>query len=314
MNLTRYLATHRPEVILAVLSLSSLISLFTGTSSSFIQRGLSRVVSISGYPVLVARTAVEEAFHYAFDSVASYNALRKDSESLRGVQTRLQTVLAVEEELAAENRRLRSMLDFAQSEPRLTQVPARVIGSFRGMLTINRGRVHGIQPRMAVITERGVVGMVTDVQDLSASVATVHHRDCRIPGMVHRNRIRAYDGVVKANGTDYNYICSMDFIDMKNDVRPGDIVVTSPESQFFPAGLPVGTVTVVRETGGALWRYVELEPAVDPYVLDEVFVVMRYVPEEEFFTGPGTQDAYRSATSLAPSLPDDRPIQERFAP
>ena len=39
-----------------------------------------------------------------------------------------------------------------------------------------------------------------------------------------------YDGVVKANGTDYNYICTMDFIDMKNDVRQGDIVVTSPEN------------------------------------------------------------------------------------
>ena len=314
MNLTRYLATHRPEVILAVLSLSSLLSLFMGTSSSFIQRGLSRAVSISGYPVLVARTAVEEAFHYAFDSLSSYNELREDSESLRVVQTRLQTALAVEEELAAENRRLRSMLDFARAEPRLTQVPARVIGSFRGMLTIDRGRVHGIRPRLAVITEQGVVGMITEVHDFTASVATVHHRDCRIPAMVHRNRIRAYDGVVKANGTDYNYTCSMDFIDMKYDVRQGDIVVTSPESQFFPAGLPVGTVTVVRETGGALWRWAEVEPAVDPYVLDEVFVVMRYVPEEEFFTGPGTQDAYRSATSLAPALPDDRPIQERFAP
>lgn len=314
MNLTRYLTTHRPEVILAVLSILSLTSLFTGTSSTFIQRGLSRVVSITGYPVLVARTAAEEAFQYTFDFVSSYDALREDSENLRGVQTRLQTTLASEEEIAAENRRLRSMLNFARSEPRLTQVPARVIGSLRGMLTIDRGRVHGIQPRMAVITERGVVGMVTDVQDLISSVATVHHRDCRIPAMVHRNRIRAYDGVVKANGTDYNYICTMDFIDMKNDVRQGDIVVTSPESQFFPAGLPVGTVTVVHETGGALWRWAEVEPAVDPYVLDEVFVVTRYVPEEEFFTGPGTQDSYRTATSLAPAQPDDRTIQERFAP
>lgn len=314
MNLTRYLATHRPEAILTVLSVLSLISLFTGTSSTRIHDFLSRVVSITGYPVLVARTAAEEAFKYTFDFVSSYNALREDSETLLDVQTRLQSVLASEEEIAAENRRLRSMLNFARSEPRVTQVPARVIESLRGMLTIDRGRVHGIQPRMAVITERGVVGMVTEVHDFTASVASVHHRDCRIPAMVHRNRIRAYDGVVKANGTDYNYICTMDFIDMKNDVRQGDIVVTSPESQFFPAGLPVGTVTVVHETGGALWRWAEVEPAVDPYVLDEVFVVMRYIPEEEFFTGPGTQDAYRTATSVAPTLPDDRTIQERFAP
>lgn len=313
MNLTRYLAAHRPEVILAVLSVLSLISLFTGTSSTIIHNFLSRVVSITGYPVLVARTAVEEAFHYTFDFVWSYNALRRDSELLRETHANYQITLAREEELAAENRRLRGMLDFARAEPRLTQVPARVLESLRGMITIDRGRAHGIEPRMAVITEAGVVGMVTEVYDFSAAVATLHHRDCRIAAMVHRNRVRAYDGVVKANGTDYNYICTMDFIDMKNDVRPGDIVVTSPES-LFPAGLPVGTVSVVHETGGALWRWAEIEPAVDPYVLDEVFVVKRYVPEQEFFTGSAAPDAYRTATSLAPALPDDRTIQERFAP
>ena len=214
MNFTRYLATHRPETILAVLSVFSLISLFTGTSSTRIHDFLSRIVSITGYPVLVARTAVEEGFKYTFDFVSSYNALREDSETLRSTKTRLQTVLASEEEIAAENRRLRSMLDFARSEPRLTQEPARVIESLRGMLTIDRGRVHGIQPRMAVITEQGVVGMVTEVHDFTSGVATLHHRDCRIPAMVYRNRIRAYDGVVKANGTDYNYICTMEFIDM----------------------------------------------------------------------------------------------------
>lgn len=313
MNLTRYLAANRPEVILAVLSVMSLVSLFTGTSSTIIHNVLARAVSITGYPVLVARTAIEEAFHYTFDFVWSYNKLREDSEALQGARASLQLALAREEELAAENRRLRSMLDFARAEPRLTQTPARVLESLRGMLTIDRGRAHGIEPRMAVITEQGVVGMVTEVYDFSAAVATLHHRDCRIAAMVHRNRIRAYDGVVKANGTDYNYVCSMDFIDMKNDVRPGDIVVTSPES-LFPAGLPVGTVSVVHETGGALWRWAEIEPAVDPYVLDEVFVVRRYVPDQEFFTGSGTPDAYRAATSLAPSLPDDRTIQERFAP
>lgn len=313
MNLTRYLAAHRPEVILAVLSVLSLVSLFTGTSSTIIHNFLARVVSITGYPVLVARTAVEEAFHYTFDFVWSYNALRRDSESLRETHANYQITLAREEELAAENRRLRGMLDFARSEPRLTQVPARVLESLRGMITIDRGRAHGIEPRMAVITEAGVVGMVTEVYDFSAAVATLHHRDCRIAAMVHRNRVRAYDGVVKANGTDYNYICTMDFIDMKNDVRPGDIVVTSPES-LFPAGLPVGTVSVVHETGGALWRWAEIEPAVDPYVLDEVFVVKRYVPEQEFFTGSAAPDTYRTATSLAPALPDDRTIQERFAP
>jgi len=313
VNLGRFISEHRPEVILALLSLLSLASLASGTSSSLIHRGLARAVTITAYPVLKARTAIEEGAKYSFDFVWNYNAVRQENEQSRAVRAQLQVLQAGYEELAAENRRIRGMLNFARAEDQFTLVPAKVIGNLRDMLTIDRGRVHGIEPRMGVITHDGVVGMVTEVQDLSASVATLHHRDCRVAAMVYRNRVRAYDGVVKANGTDYNYICTMDFIDMKNDVRKGDILVTNPES-LFPAGLPVGTVSVVHETGGALWRWAEVEPAVDPYVLDEVFVVTRHVPEEEYFTGSGRQDTYRPAMSLAPELPDERSIQERFAP
>lgn len=313
MNLTRYISEHRPEFILAVLSFLSLVSLASGTSSTIIRSALSSAVSWTGYPILYARAELEEAATYSFDFLWNYNALREENEAYRRVQTELQVIQARKEELAAENRRLRGMLNFARSEDRLTLMPARVIGNLRGMLTIDAGGLHGIEPRMGVITADGVVGMITEVDDLTASVATLHHRDCRVAAMVYRNRVRAYDGVVKANGTDYNYICTMDFIDMKNDVRPGDILVTNPES-LFPAGLHVGKVSVVHETGGALWRWAEVEPAVDPYVLDEVFVVTRYVPEEEYFTGSGRQDTYRQAMSMAPKVPDDRTIQERFAP
>jgi len=313
VNLGRFISEHRPEVILAVLSLLSLASLVSGTSSAIIHHGLARVVSITAYPVLKARTGIEEAAKYSFDFVWNYNALRRENEQNRVVQTELQVIQDRERELAAENRRLRSMLNFARSEDRLTLVPAQVMENLRGMLTIDLGRVHGIKPRMGVITRDGVVGMITEVQDYTSYVATLHHRDCRVAAMVYRNRVRAYDGVVKANGTDYNYICTMDFIDMKNDVRKGDMLVTNPES-LFPAGLRVGIVSVVHETGGALWRWAEVEPYVDPYVLDEVFVVTRYVPDEAYFTGSGRQDTYRSAMSMAPEQPDERSIQERFAP
>jgi len=311
--ITRFIATHRAEVILTALSFLSLASLLSGTSSTIIERALVRVVSLSSYPFLAARATVKDAASYSVDYVWRYDDLRTKSEENKALRTQLQTILAREEELAAENRRLRDVLNFARAENRLTQTPVRILENLRGMLTIDRGRVHGIERRMAVIAEGGVVGMVTEVHDFTASVATLHHRDCRIAGMVHRNRVRAYDGVVKANGTDYNYVCSMDFIDMKNEVRPGDLVVTSPES-VFPAGIPIGTVTVVHETGGALWRWAEIEPAVDPYSLDEAMVVTRYIPDATILAAGVERDTYREATSRAPAMPDERTIQERLAP
>jgi len=69
------------------------------------------------------------------------------------------------------------------------------------------------------------------------------------------------------------------------------------------------TKPAARSGGGPRWS-----PPWTPSVLDEVFVVTRHVPEEEYFTGSGRQDTYRPAMSLAPELPDERSIQERFAP
>ena len=135
------MAEHRAEVTLATLSFLSLASLLSGTSSSIIQRGLTRVVSVTGYPFKIMRTNLEEAANYSFDFVWRYNDLREENEGNKELRARLQATLAHDEELAAENRRLRDMIDFARSEPRLSQMPVRIIEYLRGMLTFDQGRV-----------------------------------------------------------------------------------------------------------------------------------------------------------------------------
>ena len=138
--------------------------------------------------------------------------------------------------------------------------------------------------------------------------------------MVLRNRLRAYDGIIHASGSDFSQLCTMEYIDMKEDVRSGDWVVTSPESQF-PAGLPIGRIRNVR-SGAGLWKSAEVEPLVNPYRLDAVFIITHAVEGAEYVAGPpvalraeargdGDEEA---GLSLAPEMPDMRPLQERFAP
>ena len=195
--------------------------------------------------------------------------------------------------------------------------PAAILETYKGMLRIDRGSRHGVRPATCVVGPQGVVGVVTETADFTSTVATLHHVDCRIGAMVLRNRVRAYDGVVQANGSDFNRICTMEYIDMKEDIRPGDVVVTSPES-LFPPGLLIGRIGAVHDAG-ALWKSAEVMPAVDPYAVDEVFLIRRAVddpeyvggPEGDFLDLPPPPDA---ASSQAPETPDTRPLQERYAP
>jgi len=320
MNAGRILSEYRPLVVLVVLSALSFFSLLTGTEGTFIHHGISRIVNVTSYPFLKLRHVTVSVPSDAYHFVVGYKAVYKENEELTHELVELKNHEALLHHLSLENDRLRSMLGFISKQPRFTLKPAIVLESYRGMLRIDVGAGAGIKPSMGIITKDGVVGVVTEVADFTSTVATLHHTDCRVGAMVLRNQLRAYDGVVQASGSDFSYLCAMEYIDMKNEVRIGDVIVTSPESQF-PSGIVIGRITAVR-SGEGLWKSAEISPAVDPYRLDEVMVIMRAVDESESVAGasvalqlessPATD--VTSGDSSATESPDMRSLQERYAP
>lgn len=315
MNPGRMLSEHRPLAILIMLTACSIFSLITGTESSFLHQGLSRAVSLAAYPFLKVRQATTSGASRVYAFVADHNRVYVENERLVRETAALRERTAALAQLELENQRLRDLLGYVRTQPRLSLKPAAVLESYKGMLRIEGGTASGIEVSMGVITHEGVVGIVTEAADFTSTVATLHHMDCRVGAMVLRNRLRAYDGVVHASGSDFSYICGMEYIDMKEEVRVGDWVVTSPES-LFPAGLPIGRITAVR-SGGGLWKSAEVKPAVDPYRLDEVLVILRAVDDSEYVAGTLESQAATvssDAVSNAPAMPDMRSLQERYAP
>lgn len=320
MNAGRILSEYRPLVVLVVLSALSLFSLITGTESTVVHDSISRVVTLSSYPFLKLRHVAVSVPSRMYHFVTDYNAVYRENHALKEEIVDLKRYEAHRKQLQLENKRLRKMLGFISNQPRFTLRPAVVLESYRGMLRIDAGMQAGIQSSMGVITKDGVVGVVTEVADFTATVATLHHTDCRVGAMVLRNRLRAYDGVIQATGSDFSHICSMEYIDITNEVGIGDVVVTSPESQF-PTGIVIGKVMAIRS--GNLWKSAEIIPNVDPYRLDEVMVVMRAVDDASYIAGLPTamgadaEDASMhipGTASVAPELPDMRSVQERYAP
>jgi len=314
MNPGRLLAEYRPQLILVVLVTLSLFSLITGADSSFIHMGLSRFVNLSAYPFLKLRYATVTGVESTYKVFADPKSIQKENEALQLEVASLRARTARIKELDRENQRLRRLLAFQQQEPGLSLQLAAVLENYKGMLRIEGGSMQGFQVSMGVITAEGIVGIITEVADFTSIVATLHHVDCRVGAMVLRNRLRAYDGVVHASGSDFNQLCSMEYIDMKEEVRIGDQVVSSPES-LFPAGLPVGKIVSLRG-GGGLWKSASIEPVVNPYQLDEVLVILRALEASEYIAGPpaslsGTDVPF---ISKAPEMPDQRSLQERYAP
>ena len=249
----------------------------------------------------------EDVLDYGLNIIFSYDEAWEEARISRRYLADVMQRAARKDELLMENERLRRMMGFVRSRPSWTLEPAQVIAGFKGFVRIDRGSRQGVEPSMCVVTAHGIVGPVTQVDMATANVATLHNGDCRVAAMVARNRVR---GMVHGSSNDLSRYCKMNYIDLHDDVRVGDLLVTSPES-VFPAGYPIGRVRAVHEGSGSLWKYADVELLVDPYRLDEVFVLQRAVtPLEELAGSPAPSDI----VSAAPRLPDTRSIQERYAP
>ena len=149
---------------------------------------------------------------------------------------------------------------------------------FRSVL-IDRGGRHGVRPGFPVITDRGVVGLVTATSGHAAKTMLLLDRQSAIDGIVQRTRAR---GIVRGLGSGE---LEFEFVVRGSDVREGDVVLTSGMGGVYPKGLRIGRVGEMVDPEGQLLQTALLQPAVDFGRLEQVFVMLRRGPAMDLLYG-----------------------------
>jgi rod shape-determining protein MreC len=231
------------------------------------------------------------------DTWQKYVALR----DLKGENERLRTELSRLEE---ENLQYREALVASvylqqiaemRSDLEVRMLPSQVVGLdvspwFRSVL-LDRGRSHGVNAGMPVITEQGVVGLVTATSRRASKTMLLLDRQSAIDGIVQRSRVR---GIVRGRESD---ALDFEFVVRGSDVRVGDVVVTSGLGGIYPKGLRIGEVVEVGEAG-TLLQTARLQPAVDFGRLEHAFVLLWRAPTMDLLYGEGPgEDATAAAES-----------------
>jgi len=212
------------------------------------------------------------------------------------------------DQLQEENLQLREALVASGNLDRIVEMrsgfetpmrAAEVVGQdlsiwFRSVL-LDRGQAAGIYSGMPVITTGGLVGLVTATSPHAAKVMLLQDRQSAIDGIVQRSRAR---GIVHGHG-DGPLV--FELVVQGDDVRPGDVVISSGLGGVYPKGLRIGEVIEVSDPGGGLLRQARLSPAVDFGGLEQVFVLLKRSVTMDLLYGmegdrPGGSDG-NSATS-----------------
>ncbi|ABQ27033.1 rod shape-determining protein MreC [Geotalea uraniireducens] len=198
--------------------------------------------------------------------------VRKENKELRQSIKILNTRQMENREALIANERLKRLLELKTS----LQTPAlaaSVIGEdgspWFKTLVIDRGEADGLSEGMPVVAVDGVVGRLIKVAANSSRVLLLTDHASAVAAVVQRSRAR---GVVKGTGGGR---CSLEFALRDEDVKVGDVVISSGIGGVFPKGLNVGEVTMVKKGTYGIFQTVEVRPTVNIARLEEVLVLLQ---------------------------------------
>lgn len=208
--------------------------------------------------------------------IPRYFALRGENDMLRQMNIDLADEASRLREARLENDRLRNLLGLKESY-RYPLIAGKVIGKnltlLRNTITLNVGTANGVQTHMPVVGDRGLVGVVSTVNDHFSIVRILLNADFRASAKIERSRV---DGILAWDGDDL----VLTNVAKTLDVVAGDTVITSDYSSTYPPNIPIGIVRAVSEQQGSLFKRVYVSPGVNFVKLEEVFVVS-YLPDTE---------------------------------
>ena len=144
-------------------------------------------------------------------------------------------------------------------------------------ITVNKGRKDGIDRDMGVVSERGVVGIVSAVSDHFAVVIPLLNPKFRLSCKVLGS---SYFGSLSWNGLNSRY-ANLDELPRHVQFDKGDTIVTSGYSAVFPAGIIVGTVSDFKKQHDDNFYSLEVLLATDFQALNDVRIIKNYRQAEQ---------------------------------
>ncbi len=249
------------------------VSFFTDKLTAPVQNALSYIITplqkgINGMGLWLTDRA---------DYFATIDELRAENEQLKNelYEVKEKNLVLIQDQIELNN--LRELYALDNKIPGYEKVAARVIGKSSGnwfsTFTIDKGSKDGIQVDMNVICGNGLVGIVTDVTDNSATVRSIIDNNSNVTGMLITSsdtcNIRGDLELI-----DSGYV-HLEYLRGDVDVADGDMIVTSNISSKYIEGILIGYAKNVSEDANSLTQSGYLIPAVDFEHMTEVLVIMQ---------------------------------------
>ena len=257
INLIRVLLFHRDFIILIIVSLLSVILIFSNRSE----------------PILVLQSKITNIYSKIFKPLEWYRnilLIEKENVILKKKITKLNLINIQLQYLERENNRLNEMLNFTK-EINLELIPTNIIKqNFSPTIhsfTIDIGKYDSLRKNQAVIDMDGLIGKIYNLNDHSSIIQVLSDKYFRVSIRVGQDKIL---GVFKPTHGLYGIL---DGIPKSQNVKINDLVVSSGISDIYPADIPVAKVINVNVNPNDLFQDILVEILADIYNPKYLFLI-----------------------------------------
>ncbi|MCQ2610111.1 MAG: rod shape-determining protein MreC [Treponema sp.] len=233
------------------------------TICSTVEKGIA---AVTGYVTdtvgaIKKLTTLSREYDALLEKLADYEYMQRTNASIR-----------------KENERLKELLGFSESLVNKT-IPANIISrgadNLHATIVVNKGSKDGVKKNMPVISVQhgtvGVVGKVVTVGYGTCQIMPIYDFNCSVSARVQNTRNL---GLISGNGSE-DVPLMLKHIKRKSieELKYGELVVTSGENENYLKDIPIGTISKVSVVSYDNNLNIEIIPVIDFSKLENVIIV-----------------------------------------
>ena len=203
---------------------------------------------------------------------SNMDSIIAENEELKKKNSELETELRELEIIKAENTTLQEYMNLSEKYADYNTIPAYVINkdasNYSSTLVLNVGK-KGIEEKMTVIADKGLVGNVISVTENTCKVQVIIDSASTVSCTISTTN----ESIICKGTLENDQILRASYIPTGAELIQGDTVYTSGVGGIYPKGIIIGTIKEIITTSNITDRYAKVEPAVDFSKIDTVLII-----------------------------------------
>jgi rod shape-determining protein MreC len=278
---SRALRARLVALVLVLVSLA-LITIYFRESEDGTLHSAQRIGLSVAMPFEVAGERIARPFQDAWGWASDLVGAKRENEKLRKQVRELRKVAIEEKTAASDLAQLKETLKYVDgpSFPEgFNGVATRVVGRppsvYNQEVLIAAGSSAGVHRNDPVVTQDGLVGLVTEVTSNGAKVTLLTDQESSVSAIVLESGAA---GIVRHGSSDSSALI-LDRVGKDALVEDGNLVITAGWrtgrlESLYPRGIPIGTVKSVGQQDVDLYKRIQVAPLVNFDSLSQVIVLV----------------------------------------